>query len=79
MYQVYFQPEKHWWEFWKHDRYLINGKDYEIVNGYFILKKALKGKTVITYNIALNRRAMRKQHKKALIGTNGISKATDSC
>lgn len=44
MYKIFFEPKKKWWEFWKRNRYLVNGKDYEIVNGRFVCKKVLNGK-----------------------------------
>lgn len=51
MYLVYFEPDKQWWEFWKRSRYLVEGKDYKVTNGYFVAMKLLRGKVVAKYNL----------------------------
>lgn len=50
-YQVYFEPDKHWWEFYKHNRFLIENKDYEVTNGRFMVKKQLRGQIQVTYKV----------------------------
>jgi len=49
--QIFFKPTKYFWEFWKKDRFLVKGEDYEVSHGRLVLMRALKGQMEVTYDI----------------------------
>jgi hypothetical protein len=48
--EVYFEPDKKWWQFWKRDRYLKENQEFSVDNGTLNFKKPLKGQFYITYS-----------------------------
>lgn len=74
--KIFYEPDKYWWQFWKKSRYLIENKEFEIVNRTIKIKKVFKGNLQIEYEFAPLTKLIHKNEEVVpldLIRTTGIN------